>query len=157
MYRLVLCVCVCRGVGVGASLVVQKIKNLPAMRKTWVRSLGSEEPLEEGMATHSSILDRRIPWIEEPGAMVHSVANRQTGLNRLGTRAHMGFLKEVKWTGSYFPALLHFFFYGTYHPDLYLLICCLSLPPGCKLQESKDVKLILFILNPQGLTVPGTY
>ena len=69
------------------------------------------------MATHFSILDWRIPWIEEPDAMVHSIANRQTGLNRLGTRAHMGFLKEVKWTGFYFPALLHFFFfYGTYHP-----------------------------------------
>ena len=126
MYRLVLCVCVCRGVGVGASLVVQKIKNLPAMRKTWVRSLGSEDPLEEGMATHSSILDRRIPWIEEPGAMVHSVANRQTGLNRLGTRAHMGFLKEVKWTGSYFPALLHFFFFMAPITPTYIYLSVVS-------------------------------
>ena len=39
-----------------ASLVAQKVKNLPTMRETWVRSLGGEDPLEEGMATHSSIL-----------------------------------------------------------------------------------------------------
>ena len=45
-----------------ASLVVQLAKNLPAMRETWVRSLGSEDPLEKGKATHSSILAWRIPW-----------------------------------------------------------------------------------------------
>ena len=49
----------------GKSLVAQTIKNLPAMRETWVRSLGREDPLEEGMATHSSILAWRIPWTEE--------------------------------------------------------------------------------------------
>ena len=43
------------------SLVDQKVKNLPAMRETWVPSLGWEDPLEEGTATHSSILARRIP------------------------------------------------------------------------------------------------
>ena len=46
-----------------ASLVAQ---NLPAMWETWVRSLGREDPLEEGMATHSSVLAWRIPWTEEP-------------------------------------------------------------------------------------------
>ena len=45
-----------------ASLVAQLVKNLPAMRKTWVRSLGWEDPLEKGKATHSSILAWRIPW-----------------------------------------------------------------------------------------------
>ena len=44
-----------------ASLVAQSVKNLPAMRETWVRSLGCEDPLEEGMTTHSSILAWRIP------------------------------------------------------------------------------------------------
>ena len=44
-----------------ASLVAQMVKNLPAMRETWVRSLGQEEPLEKGKATHSSILAWRIP------------------------------------------------------------------------------------------------
>ena len=45
-----------------ASLVAQLIKNLPAMRDTWVRSLGWEDPLEKGKATHSSILAWIIPW-----------------------------------------------------------------------------------------------
>ena len=45
-----------------ASLVVQLVKNLPAMQETWVRSLGWEDPLEKGKATHFSILAWRIPW-----------------------------------------------------------------------------------------------
>ena len=48
-----------------ASLVAQLIKNPPAMQETWVRSLGQEDPLEEGMATHSCILAWRIPGTEE--------------------------------------------------------------------------------------------
>ena len=51
----------------GASLVAQRLKCLPAMRETWVRSLGREDPLEKEMATHSSILAWRIPSAEEPG------------------------------------------------------------------------------------------
>ena len=50
----------------GAFLVVQMVKNLPAMPKTQVGSLDQEDPLEEEMATHSSILAWRIPWTEEP-------------------------------------------------------------------------------------------
>ena len=45
------------------------IKNLPAMQETWVPSLGQDDPLEKGMATHSSILDWRIPWTEEPDGL----------------------------------------------------------------------------------------
>ena len=45
-----------------SSLVVQLLKNLPTMQETWVRSLGWEDPLAEGMATHSSILAWRTPW-----------------------------------------------------------------------------------------------
>ena len=45
-----------------ASLVAQKVKNLPAMQETWVLSLGCEDPLEKGTATHSSTLAWRIPW-----------------------------------------------------------------------------------------------
>ena len=52
-----------------ASLVAQMVKNLPAMQKSWVRSLGQEDPLEKEMATHSSILAWRIPWTEEPGIL----------------------------------------------------------------------------------------
>ena len=50
-------------------------KNLPAMWETWVRSLGWEDPLEEGMATHFNILAWRIPWTE---AVVHGVTKSQT-------------------------------------------------------------------------------
>ena len=45
-----------------ASLMAQTVKSLPVMQETWVQSLGPEDPLEQGMATHSSILDWRIPW-----------------------------------------------------------------------------------------------
>ena len=45
------------------------VKNLPAMQEIWVRILGHEQPLEKGMATHSSTLAWRIPWTEEPGRL----------------------------------------------------------------------------------------
>ena len=45
------------------------VKNLPAMWETWLPSLGQDDPLEKGMATHSSILAWRIPWTEEPGGL----------------------------------------------------------------------------------------
>ena len=45
------------------------VKNLPAMQETRVQSLGKEDPLEEGMSTHSSILSCRTPWTEEPGGL----------------------------------------------------------------------------------------
>ena len=50
-------------------LVAQMVKNLPAMWETQVWSLGGEDPLEEGMTTHSGILAWRIPWTEEPGGI----------------------------------------------------------------------------------------
>ena len=52
-----------------SSLVAQRLKRLPAMWETWVRSLGREDPLEKEMATHSSILAWRIPWREELGGL----------------------------------------------------------------------------------------
>ena len=55
--------------GKRASKVTQTVKNLPAMQETQVRSLGQEDPLEKGMATHSSILTWRILWTEEPGEL----------------------------------------------------------------------------------------
>ena len=51
------------------SLVAQMVKNLPSMLKTRVRSLGQEDLLEKGMATHSSILAWKIPWTEEPDGL----------------------------------------------------------------------------------------
>ena len=52
-----------------ASLVTQAVKNLPAVQETLVRSLSRLDSLEKGMATHSSILAWRIPWLEEPGRL----------------------------------------------------------------------------------------
>ena len=61
-----------------ASLVAQAVKNLPAMQETWVQSLGQEDPLEKGMATHSSILAWRIPWTEEPDGL-QSMGSQRVG------------------------------------------------------------------------------
>ena len=55
------------------SLVAQRLKHLPVMQETWVRSLGREHPLEKEMATHSSILAWRIPWTEKPGRLLSIV------------------------------------------------------------------------------------
>ena len=59
-----------------ASLVAQMIQNLPVEWESWVQSLGGEDPLEEGMATHSSILAWRIPWTEEPGGLQSTGSQR---------------------------------------------------------------------------------
>ena len=61
-----------------ASLVTQMVKNLPEMQGTWVRSLGQEDPLEEEMATHSSILAWRIPLIKQPGRL-QSIGSQRVG------------------------------------------------------------------------------
>ena len=54
------------------------VKNLPEVQETWVQSLGWEDPLEQDMATHSSILALRIPWIEEPGRLQSMELQSQT-------------------------------------------------------------------------------
>ena len=58
------------------SLVAQMVKNLPAMQETQVRSLGWEDPLDKGLAIHSSILDWRILWTEELGELQSMVSQR---------------------------------------------------------------------------------
>ena len=66
------------------SLVAQMVKNLPAIQETRVQSLGGEDPMEKGMAAHSSILAWRIPWTEKPGgATVPGVTKSQTPLKQL--------------------------------------------------------------------------
>ena len=62
----------------GTSLVAQMVKNLPAMQETWAGSLGQEDSLEKGMATHSSVLAWRIPWTEEPGGL-QSMGSQRVG------------------------------------------------------------------------------
>ena len=59
-------------------LVAQTVKRLPTMWETWVQSLGWEDPLEKGMATHSSTLAWKIPWTEEPGGL-QSVGSQRVG------------------------------------------------------------------------------
>ena len=65
-----------------SSLVAQRLKCLPPMRETQVRSLGREDPLEKEMVTHSSILAWRIPWMEKPGRL-QSMGSQRTGHNRV--------------------------------------------------------------------------
>ena len=60
----------------GASLVAQRLKHLPTMWETRVRSLGREDPLEKEMATHARILAWRIPWREEPGRLQSAGSQR---------------------------------------------------------------------------------
>ena len=49
--------------------MTQMVKNLPAMQEAWVRSMGQEDPLEKGLATHSSILEWKIPWTDDAGGL----------------------------------------------------------------------------------------
>ena len=65
-----------------ASLVVQTVKNPPAVWETWVQSLGWDDPLKKGTSTHSSILAWRIPWTEEPGGL-QSMGLQRVGHNRV--------------------------------------------------------------------------
>ena len=58
--------------------MAQMVKNLPTIQETEVQSLGQEDPLEKGMATHSSILAQRIPWTEEPGGLQSTGSQSQT-------------------------------------------------------------------------------
>ena len=75
--------------------MAQTVKNPPAMRETWVQSLGWEDPLEEGMATHSSILAWRIPWTEEPGRLQSMGSQRVRELSDLVTEYLIGVLNAV--------------------------------------------------------------
>ena len=61
--------------------LAQMVKNQPTMLATWVRSLGQEDPLEKGMATHSRILAWRIPWTEETGRLQSMGSQSQMHLN----------------------------------------------------------------------------
>ena len=71
------------------SVSAQTVKNLPAVQKTSVQSLGWEDPLEKGMATQSSILAWRIQWTEEPGGLL-SVGSQKVGHNESMSPALVG-------------------------------------------------------------------
>ena len=76
-----------------ASLVAQLVRNLPAIEETLIRSLGWEDSLEKGMATHSSILAWRIPRTEEPGRLQSIVSQSQTELKQPSTHTRIVFLR----------------------------------------------------------------
>ena len=63
--------------------MAQAVKNPPAVQETRVQSLGQEDPLEEEMATHSSVLAREVPWTEEPGGL-QSVGSRESDTTERG-------------------------------------------------------------------------
>ena len=69
--------------------MAQTVKNMPPTRKTWGHSLDWEDPLEEGMATYSSILAWRIPWAEKPGRLESRGSQRARQLKQLGTHKHI--------------------------------------------------------------------
>ena len=81
--------------------MVQRLKRLPAVWETWVRSLGREDPLEKEMATHSSILAWRIPWMEELGGL-QSTGHKESDTTE---RLHFRLLVLVSFT-YFFNALL---------------------------------------------------
>ena len=64
--------------GIVASLVAQRVKHLPTIRETLIQSLGREDPLEKEMATHSSTLAWKIPWMDEPGRLQSMWLQSQT-------------------------------------------------------------------------------
>ena len=80
---------------VRASLVAQRLKHLPAMRETWVRSLGWEDPLEKEMATHSSTLAWRIPWREEPGRL-QSMGSQRVGHDWVTSLTSLTYLCQIR-------------------------------------------------------------
>ena len=92
----------CKSTVWGTSLVAQMVKNLPAVQETQVWSLGQEDPLEWGMATHSSIVAWRILWMEEPGRL------QSTGSQRVG---HDWITNTHTHTHTVIPKFKSFFFY----------------------------------------------
>ena len=74
-------------------LVAQLVKNPLAMQEPWVRSLGWEDPLEKGLATHSSVFAWRIPWTEEPGGL-QSMGSQRVRHDCMTEHAHTGFIRN---------------------------------------------------------------
>ena len=114
---------------VWASLVAQMVKNPPAVRKAWVLSLGWEDPLEKGTATHSSILAWRIPLTGEPGRL------QSMGLQRVDMMSNFHFL-------------LYLLYLCCFTLDLLLLsFCTLSL--HCLIQFHSCKCYIYMLINPK--------
>ena len=87
--------------------MAQIVKNLPAMQETWVQPLGQEDPLEEGVATHSRILTWEIPWSEEHGRLQSTGGKELDTAERLSTVQNSRGQKSSK----YFLRGFFFFFF----------------------------------------------
>ena len=88
-----------------ASLVVQTVKNLPAIQETWVQSLNQEDPLEKGVTTHYSITAWRIPWTEESGRL-RSMESQRVEHDR-ATNTHTHTHTHIMLTVSFFLDVLY--------------------------------------------------
>ena len=115
--------------------MAQTVKNLPAMQETQVQSLGREDPLEKGMATHSSILPWRIPWTEEPGGL------QSTELQTVTNRVTNPFRKDKLMEGSS-------------SGDLFLTFPYLSVQPGAPGAESYRPRLATLFWDPSRSVAP---
>ena len=118
------------------SLLTQMVKNLPAMQETWVRSLGWEDPLEEGRQTPSSILAWRISM--DRGAWqvtVHGVAESRTQLKQLSTYAHAITTNDLQISVAYNNNYLFL--------TLVTHLVNVSLIPGPKLRENSHIFICL--------------
>ena len=113
----------------GASLVVQMVKNLPAIWETWIWSLGQEDPLEKGMATHSSILAGEFHWQRSLagyspwGCKESDMTKRLTHTHTVALQccvAFCGIMKSISYMHTYIPSLL----------DIYTLKAVLKLSKG---------------------------
>ena len=136
------------------SLVAQMVKHLPTMWETWVRSLGQEDPLEKDMATHSSTLAWKIPWMEERGRL-QSMGSQRVGhdwttslsLSSLtagvaGTHSHsQGSVQECQKQGQR-PALLCLW---SLNKTLYLISPTVSFRPVCRRRCGIDLPSLIGI------------
>ena len=103
-----------------SSLVAQRLKHLPAMWETWVRSLSQEDPLEKEIATHSSIRAWRIPWMEEPGGL-QSMGSQRVGHDWV-TSLHFHFLCQRSAAFIYMDLFLSSLFCSINYLCIFLVI-----------------------------------
>ena len=90
--------------------MVQRLKRLPVMWETWVRSLGQEDPLEKEMATHSSILAWRIPWTEELGGLQSMGRKESDTTERLHFHFHLLCVRHHSISDIYLIFLTHCYY-----------------------------------------------
>ena len=74
---------------------IETVENLPVRQETWVQSLGQEDPLEKGMATHSSILAWRIPWTEDKQSVILAITSNDNDNQQLIARHMPGNIKHT--------------------------------------------------------------